>query len=274
VERPLRLTYAELLRRPAETIQSVLECFGNPVEPEVATRRVGNVSWRGARLWPLIEEAGPEPRASSIWLEAPDHGSFAGTASDRYIKDVPLEVVRERPALLAWEMNGAPLTAEHGFPVRAVVPGFFGTNSVKWVTRVYLADSRPESLFTTRLYNRRLVVDGQERTVPVRDLDVHSVIVAPAEADALTSGAHSVEGWAWSAGAVRRAEVSVDGGATWREARLEPRREGYTWQRFALDWAPATPGAYVLQCRATDEQGRTQPATGRNRIHAVNVTVR
>jgi hypothetical protein len=110
--------------------------------------------------------------------------------------------------------------------------------------------------------------------VPVRDLDVHSVIVAPAEADALTSGGHSVEGWAWSAGAVRRAEVSVDGGATWREARLEPRRGGYTWQRFALDWAPDTPGAYVLQCRATDEQGRTQPGTGRNRIHAVNVTVR
>jgi sulfane dehydrogenase subunit SoxC len=274
VERPLRLTYTELLRRPAETIQSVLECFGNPVEPEVATRRVGNVSWRGAPLWPLLEEAGPEPRASSLWLEAPDHGSFAGTASDRYIKDVPLEVARERPVLLAWEMNGAPLTAEHGFPVRAVVPGFFGTNSAKWVTRVYLADSRPESLFTTRLYNRRLVVDGQEHVVPVRDLDVHSVIVAPAEADALAPGARSVEGWAWSAGAVRRVDVSVDGGAAWREARLEPRREGYTWQRFALDWVPATPGAYVLQCRATDEQGRTQPAAGRNRIHAVNVTVR
>jgi sulfane dehydrogenase subunit SoxC len=274
VERPLRLTYAELLRRPAETIQSVLECFGNPVEPEVATRRVGNVSWRGAPLWPLLEEAGPEPRASSLWLEAPDHGSFAGTASDRYIKDVPLEVARERPVLLAWEMNGAPLTAEHGFPVRAVVPGFFGTNSVKWVTRAYLADSRPESLFTTRLYNRRLVVDGQEQVVPVRDLDVHSVIVAPAEADALTPGARSVAGWAWSAGPVRRVDVSVDGGVVWREARLEPRREGYTWQRFALDWVPATSGAYVLQCRATDEQGRTQPGAGRNRIHAVNVTVR
>ena len=82
VERPLRLTYAEILRRPAETVQSVLECFGNPVEPEVATRRVGNVSWRGAPLWPLLEEAGPEPRAPSLWLEAPDHGSFAGTPSE------------------------------------------------------------------------------------------------------------------------------------------------------------------------------------------------
>jgi DMSO/TMAO reductase YedYZ molybdopterin-dependent catalytic subunit len=273
VERPLHLTYAELLRRPAETIEGVLECFGNPVEPDVATRRVGNVSWRGARLWPLLEEAGVQPRASLAWLEAPDHGVFAGTPSERYIKDVPLEIVRERPVLLAWEMNGAPITPEHGFPVRAVVPGFFGTNSVKWLSRIYLADTRPESLFTTRLYNRRVAVNGREQLEPVRDLDVHSVIVAPAEGDALAPGAQTVEGWAWSAGPVRRVEVSVDGGATWQEARLEARRHGYVWQRFTLAWTLRTPGSYRLECRAMDEQGRMQPPTGRNRIHAVNVTV-
>lgn len=274
VERPLRLTHAEILALPAETIEGVLECFGNPVEPDVATRRVGNVSWRGALLWPLLEKAGVQSRASLAWLEAPDHGTFAGTQSERYIKDLPLDVVRERPVLLAWEMNGAPLTAEHGFPVRAVVPGYFGTNSVKWVSRVYLADRRPESLFTTRLYNRRVIVDGRERLEPVRDLDVHSVIVAPADGDALAPGPQSVEGWAWSAGPVRQVEVSVDGGATWQDVRLEPRRHGYVWQRFTLAWSPRSPGAYRLECRATDEAGRIQPPTGRNRIHAVNVTVR
>ena len=273
VERPLRLTHAELLRRPAETLEGVLECFGNPVEPDVATRRVGNVSWRGARLWPLLEEAGVQPRASLVWLEAPDHGAFAGTLSDRYIKDVPLETVRARPVLLAWEMNGAPLTPEHGFPVRAVVPGFFGTNSVKWLSRIYVADVRPESLFTTRLYNRRVIVNGQERLEPVRDLDVHSVIVTPAEADALAPGAHTVEGWAWSAGPVQHVEVSTDAGAAWQEARLEPRREGYVWQRFTFAWTAQAPGSYRIECRATDEQGRVQPPTGRNRIHAINVTV-
>jgi DMSO/TMAO reductase YedYZ molybdopterin-dependent catalytic subunit len=273
VDRPLHLTYAELLRRPAETIEGVLECFGNPVEPDVATRRVGNVSWRGARLWPILEEAGVQPRASLAWLEAPDHGTFAGTSCERYIKDVPLEIVRERPVLLAWEMNGAPITPEHGFPVRAVVPGFFGTNSVKWLSRIYLADTRPESLFTTRLYNRRVAVNGREQLAPVRDLDVHSVIVAPAEADALTPGAQTVEGWAWSAGPVRRVEASVDGGATWQEAHLEPRRQGYVWQRFTLAWTARTPGPYRLECRATDQQERTQLPTGRNRVHAVNVTV-
>jgi len=273
IERPVRLSYEELLRRPAETIEGVLECFGNPVEPDAPTRRVGNVSWRGTRLWPLLEGAGLEPRAQLVWLEAPDHGTFAGTTSDHYVKDIPLEIVRDRPVLLAWEMNGAPLTAEHGFPVRAVVPGFFGTNSVKWVTRVYLAAARPESLFTTRLYNRRTTVGGQERIEPVRDLDVHALIVAPAEGDALAPGAQSVEGWAWSAGVVRHVDVSTDGGASWRAARLEPRRQGYTWQRFSLEWTPAKPGAYVLQCRASDDRGRVQPPTGRNRVHAINVTV-
>jgi len=274
VERPLRLTHAELLRRPAETLEGVLECFGNPVEPEVATRRVANVSWRGTRLWPLLAEVGVLPRASTVWFEAPDHGVFAGTSSDRYIKDVPIEIVRTRPVLLAWDLNGAPLTPEHGFPVRAVVPGFFGTNSVKWVTRVYLADTRPESLFTTRLYNRRVTVNGRERLEPVRDLDVHSIITAPAEADALAPGVRNVEGWAWSSGPVSRVEVSTDGGDTWQEARLEPRREGYVWQSFTFAWTSLTPGSYRLECRASDEKGRMQPLAGRNRIHAINVTVK
>ena len=274
VRRPARLTYDALRARPAETLESVLECFGNPVEPDVATRRVANVRWRGARLWPLLAEAGVEARATCAWLEAPDHGSFAGVASDQYVKDVALETVRERPVLLAWEMNGEPLTTEHGFPVRAVVPGFFGTNSVKWVSRVYVAEDRPESLFTTRLYNRRVVVDGRERLLPVRDLDVHSIIVSPAEGDRLSPGARAIEGWAWSAAPVSRVEASADGGRTWLPARLEPRRQGWAWQRFAADWTPGGTGDFALRCRATDEGGRTQPETGRNRIHEVTVSVR
>src|SRR5262249_26725359 len=179
-----------------------------------------NVIWRGTRLAPLLETAGLQPRATTVWLEAPDFGRFANLESDGYVKDVPLEVVRERPVLLAWELNGAPLTTEHGAPVRAIVPGFFGTNSVKWLTRVYVSDTRPESPFTTRLYNRPVIADGREVMEPVRALDVHSVIVAPADGDALAPGPHSIRGWAWSAGEVRRVEVSADGGRTWEDAQV------------------------------------------------------
>src|SRR5262249_47714876 len=162
--------------------------------------------------------------------------TFAGVSSDRYVKDITLETVRERPVLLAWELNGAPLTPEHGFPIRAVIPGFFGTNSVKWLTRIYVADTRPESLFTTRLYNRRVTGGGVEGTEPVRDLDVHWVIVTPADGDVLAASRVDVEGWAWSDGAVTRVEVSADGRADWRDARLEPRAPGYPWQRFVSAW--------------------------------------
>jgi len=274
VERPQRLSFDEVRRLQAETLTSVIECYGNPVEPDVPTRRVGNVVWGGARLAPLLERAGLQPRATTVWLEAPDFGRFANLESDGYVKDVPLEVVRERPVLLAWDMNGAPLTAEHGRPVRALVPGDFGTNSVKWLTRVYVTDTRPESPFTTRLYNRRVIVDGREVIEPVRALDVHSVIVAPAEGDALGPGPHAVRGWAWSAGTVARVEVSVDGGGAWEDARVAPPVSAYAWQSFRYEWMPQGTGRHVLACRATDARGRVQSPTGRNRIHTITVTVR
>ena len=276
VDRALMLTYAALRALPSRAVTSFIECYGNPVEPDVPTRRVGNVVWRGVALRELLARAGVSPRATHVWLEGADSGTFANIHSDRYMKDLPLATVLERDdVLVAWEMNDAPLTAEHGFPARAVVPGFFGTNSVKWLTRVTLADARPESLFTTKLYNRKVERDGVSVIEPVREADVHSVIIAPRDGDTIARGAAAlIMGWAWSAWAVARVEVSVDGGARWIAARLDPRSEGHAWQRFVLDWRGEVPGEHRIQCRAIDERGRTQPpGHGRNRIHEIVVTV-
>ena len=276
VDRLLTLTHDELRALPSRTVTSFIECYGNPVEPDVPTRRVGNVVWRGVALRDLLLRAGVSPRATHVWLVGADSGTFANIHSDRYIKDLPLATVLERDdVLVAWEMNDAPLTAEHGFPARAVVPGFFGTNSVKWLTRVTLADARPESLFTTKLYNRKVQRDGVSAMEPVREADVHSVIVSPCDGDTVVRGGDvAMAGWAWSAWPVARVEVSVDGGAHWREAPVEPRHEGHAWQRFTLDWRAETAGEHRIQCRATDARGRTQPPRhGRNRIHEVTITV-
>jgi DMSO/TMAO reductase YedYZ molybdopterin-dependent catalytic subunit len=170
-------------------------------------------------------------------------------------------------------MNGEPLTVEHGFPLRAFIPGYFGTNAVKWLSRVHVADTRPESLYTTRLYNRRVLVGDRLTTEPVRDLDVHSVIVAPGDAASLCPGPQLVTGWAWGAWPVARVEISVDGGASWSEAHVAERGANHVWQKFTFEWRPARPGRYELRCRATDTRGRVQPPTGRNRIHVVAVTV-
>ena len=146
-------------------------------------------------------------------------------------------------------------------------------NAVKWLSRIRLAGHRPESLFTTRLYNRRRTVNGQAITEPVRDLDVHAVIVSPADGGQIARGTYEISGKAWSAGDVTRVDVSVDGGATWRDAMLDPRGPTPAWQRFAVPWTVERPGRYELHCCATDRAGRTQPSTGRNRIHTIAVTV-
>ena len=272
VGRPLSITYAELLAMPLRRVGAVHECFGNPVEPEVATRRVAHVTWGGVPLREILEPAVPRPAARSVWLEAPDRGTFAGVESDRYVKDLPLDKALDPDTLLAHEVNGAPLTAEHGFPVRLVAPGYFGTNSVKWLTRVYLAADRPEGYFTTHLYTRAARRGDGVTREPVRDFDVHAVIVDPAEGDAIAEGTRVVSGWAWSDVDVARVEWSGDGGASWASARLDPRLERHAWQRFSFEWR-AGAGERELRCRATDARGRVQPAAGRNRVHAVRVRV-
>jgi DMSO/TMAO reductase YedYZ molybdopterin-dependent catalytic subunit len=227
---------------------------------------VGNVVWRGVRLPDLLERAGVRPEARYVCAEGLDSGTFANVHSDRYVTDLPLTRALEPDVLVAWAMNGKPLTPEHGFPARVFVPGYFGTNAVKWLARLMLSAERPESLFTTRLYNRR--VDGEMR--PVRELDVQAVIVTPADGATLPPGRCTVEGWAWSAWPVRTVEVSIDGGLTWRAAHVVPRGPDHQWQHFTWVWA-ATAGRHVLKVRATDENGRRQPDAGRNRIHEINV---
>lgn len=274
VERPFALDRAALISLPAVELTSVLECFGNPLEPDVPTRRAANVVWRGARLADLLERAGIAHGARLVWAEGLDHGKFAGIETDRYVKDLPLARALEPDVLIAWQMNGQPLTPEHGFPARVLVPGYFGTNSVKWLTRLTVASTRPGNLFTTRLYNRQVAVDGTPVMRPARELDVQSIIVSPAADARLHRGWNEVVGWAWSASEVRSVEVSIDGGATWHPAELGARPPaGHDWQPFKHAFGLSAPGRYDLQARATDADGRTQTHDGRNAIHSIRVTV-
>lgn len=274
VNHPFILDHAALMNVPAVELTSVIECFGNPLEPDAPTRRAANVVWRGARLAELLERAGVQPSARLVWAEGLDHGSFADTASDRYVKDIPLTRALEPDVLVAWEMNGNPLTAEHGFPARLFVPGYFGTNSVKWLTRLTLAEQRADNLFSTKLYNRPVTVDGQDVVQPARELDVQSIIVAPADGATLRRGHHEITGWAWSASEIRTVDISTDRGTSWQAADLGARpATGHEWQPFRCAFAPTAPGEHEIQARATDMRGRVQAPEGRNAIHAIRVAV-
>ena len=143
----------DLKARRKSTVEAVHQCCGNPLEPKVRTRRVANVRWGGVDLAALLDELDVDPRARFLWSYGLDGGDFAGTDCDWYVKDMPLERLAAGGVLVAYEMNDASLAAEHGFPVRLVVPGYYGTNSVKWLWRLHVAAHRAHTLFTTSLYN-------------------------------------------------------------------------------------------------------------------------
>jgi DMSO/TMAO reductase YedYZ molybdopterin-dependent catalytic subunit len=279
VERPCRLTLAELQARPKAVVEAVHQCCGSPLEPAVPKRRVANVRWGGVDLVALLSELGVDPEARYLWSYGLDGGEFAGTRCDWFVKDLPLQRLSAGEVLLAYELNDAPLPAEHGFPLRLVVPGFYGTNSVKWLWRLRLAGARASGPFTTTFYNDRRsaaeVAAGLAPEQPVWAQAPEAVIVAPAPGAGLVAGTETeVWGWAWGFEEIVAVELSDDEGASWRRAKLAP-RSGWAWQRFALAWRPPAAGACRLSVRAWTASGRGQPAEGaRNAVHSVELEVR
>jgi DMSO/TMAO reductase YedYZ molybdopterin-dependent catalytic subunit len=179
--------------------------------------------------------------------------------------------------LIAYELNSTPLPVEHGFPARLVVPGFYGTNSVKWLTRMTVAETRATGAFTTRWYNDPVPSAAGEdpvKMVPVWSVAPESVIVSPAPGQALKRDTlQEVWGWAWADRGIDRVDVSVDGGATWMEAQVE-RRAARAWQKFFLSWRVTDPGVVVLCSKAYAHDGASQPEFGRrNAIHRSEVNV-
>jgi DMSO/TMAO reductase YedYZ molybdopterin-dependent catalytic subunit len=278
VGRPRALTLDDLKARPKRVVEAVHQCCGSPLEPTVPTRRVANVRWGGADLASLLGEAEVDPAARFVWSFGLDGGDFAGRQCDWFVKDLPLARLAAGDVLLAYELNGTPLPPEHGFPVRLVVPGYYGTNSVKWLWRLHLAARRAEGPFTAELYNDPRdaadVAAGLPARRPVWATAPESVIVAPAADSALAADAPTeIWGWAWSFRGVAAVEISLDGGATWVRAALEPHR-GWAWQRFSLPWRPTVRGRTSIAARAVEAGGAGQPLDGaRNAIRSVTVAV-
>jgi DMSO/TMAO reductase YedYZ molybdopterin-dependent catalytic subunit len=273
VKKPLELTWSELRALPRRRVMAAHECAGSPLAPTKPVRRVGNVEWEGVPLSTVLEMAGIRPEARYLWSRGADTGEFNGVRHAFYEKDLPIDKALDAGTLLATHINGEPLPPERGGPVRLVVPGFYGTNSTKWLKAIELREERSPGYFTTTLYNDVIEVDGQTVRKPVWAIAPHSVIVSHEEAASVSPGAQIVEGWAWAACGVAQAEVSLDGGASWTVARLESRTD-FSWQRFALE-ATLSPRTHRLLCRATANDGAVQPSGGaRNEWFSVRIHVR
>jgi sulfite oxidase len=268
VENPVALTLTDLKKLPNVSIVSVLECAGNGrsfYEPHLPGAQwrfgaVGNARWTGVRVRDLLKMAGVKPTASQVLLDGADLP--LGTMPD-FKRTLPVRKALDADTLLAWEMNGEPLSAEHGFPLRVIAPGWAGDSWVKWLQSIELLDHDFDGFWMKTAYRHPVArvsagasVDAKDM-VPVEDLKVKSAIAQPG--DWVRPGMVSVAGVAWSnASPVTKLEVSTDAGNTWGAAKLRGAATKYGFRRWTFDWRAAE-GQHTLIARATNAAAQTQP---------------
>ncbi|KAK3683066.1 hypothetical protein LTR37_020604 [Vermiconidia calcicola] len=274
VEKPFSINLEQLLQLPSKTITSFQECYGSPlVPPTKALRRIGNAVWTGVPLRDLLEIAILKPDARFVWSEGLDRGEFAGVQADRYQKDLPIDKALSPEVLVAYEMNSELLSRNRGGPVRLVVPGWFGTNSTKWLSKLTVQDRRAPSPFTTTFYNEVHPPDAPNcASRPIWKVQPNSMIVVPSPDSRTSANSIPVEGWAWSEDGVKLVDISADEGQTWARADIDERTE-FSWQRFRTKME-LPPGWHTILAKATGTDGREQPlGEGRNHVHRVTINV-
>jgi DMSO/TMAO reductase YedYZ molybdopterin-dependent catalytic subunit len=293
-ERELSLGLEELRARPALELTATMECAGNGrarLEPHVVSQpwlleAVGTGRWKGTPLRSLLEEAGMGDGAVEVLFTGLDRGVEGGEAQ-QFQRSLPLDAALGDEVLLAYELNGAPLPPQHGFPLRLLVPGWYGMTNVKWLERITVLDEPFAGYQQARGYHLRQTDDDPGK--PLSRIHPRALMVPPGIPDFMTrertvrAGAVTIEGRAWSGLApVEGVEVSTDGGASWQGARLDsPELGRWAWRRWTYDWDAAGPGSHVLACRARDEAGNEQAGEPRwnvggyanNEVQRVVVTV-
>ncbi|MBV9280968.1 MAG: molybdopterin-dependent oxidoreductase [Chloroflexi bacterium] len=178
-----------------------------------------------------------------------------------FARSLPLEKALHPDTLLAFAMNGELLPSEHGYPLRLIVPGWYGIASVKWLTRITAVGDSFDDFFQTSRYV--MVSDRRNNPVPLAETRVRSVVVQPSEGAELLAWPIRLAGYAWSGGApVSLVEVSTDGGPTWQPAQWTTGEQRYAWRRWEYCWTVEVPGEVILQSRARDGNGKVQPAVG------------
>jgi DMSO/TMAO reductase YedYZ molybdopterin-dependent catalytic subunit len=271
VEKPLTLSLADLSKLQPHSVTNTLECAGNgrgfhnPIVPGVQWQRgaVGTARFSGPRLGDLLERAGVKTTGKHVMFRGLDE---APGKVPQFIRSIPIEKAMDADTLVALQMNGASLTKHHGFPARALVPGWIGAASCKWLTEIKVLEKEFEGNFMKPGYRfpNKPVEPGAavnpDETHPVTGLGVKSIIASPASDAKLRSRQVSIHGAAWAGeDEIAKVEVSTDSGASWNPAVLGTDRAKYAWRLWSYVWKPAKSGEYVIMSRATDGQGRVQP---------------
>ena len=276
VATPLAVTMDELKKLPSVELVSVLECAGNgrafyqPTVPGLQWGHgaVGNARWRGVRLADVLKRAGLKPSAREILFDGADVP--LGAMPD-FQRSIPVSKALDPNTLLAFEMNGEPLPAKHGFPLRVVAPGWAGDSWVKWVTSIRVLnqeyDQEHDSFWMKSAYRHpgHPVAPGvavpADRMQSVTNLRIKSVIASPLDGTQLDPARPAtIRGVAWGSDPVTSVEVSVDGGRTWKPAALNSNQKTrFGWRQWEFSWTPPEAAYYTILARARDASGNTQP---------------
>lgn len=273
---PREFSLADLRKFKAHEIVAINQCSGNrrglfdPHVPGVqwSYGAMGNAAWRGVRLKDVLDSAGIAGSAVEVLANAADSPTLTGPD---FAKSLPMSKALDPDTLIAFEMNGEPLSRWHGHPARLVVPGWTATYWVKCLTELSILDKPFDGFWMKTAYRVPRNLFGpsgfesqdNEQTSPITAIKVNSLVIAPTSG-ATVRPAHSVEisGYAWDGGSgIRRVEVSTDAGGSWRDARLLRSIGRYAWTPWRFDWTAPTSGTVSLRVRATANDGSTQPDT-------------
>jgi DMSO/TMAO reductase YedYZ molybdopterin-dependent catalytic subunit len=272
VSKPNKLSYSDLLLMRPVRLPCTVECAGNLS----GGQGVGNAVWSGVSLAVLLKQAEVKSQAAHVVLYGADSGGGDEVPPGaHFARAIPLEKALSDSTILAYEMNGSPLPAEHGFPLRALVAGWYGMDSVKWLTRVEVNDQPFQGYFQQKQY----VATSRDGTVrPITSMLVSSKFLRPSQDEEIREKVYRVAGVAW-AGEARIAKVEFRSGSNeaWQTASLDTSPTPYIWTRWSCDWHVPGPGKYTLEVRATDSHGNTQPAvrdSARRDAYELNTTQR
>ena len=271
VRTPLSLRLDDIMSRTATTMAVTLECAGNgrarleprPLSQPWLGEAVGNAEWTGTPLRAILEEARIRDGAIDVVFTGHDRG-VQGGVEQLYERSLSIADATRDEVLLAYAINGVALTPQHGYPLRLIVPGWYGMTNVKWLRSITVTDRPFEGYQQATAYHYR-TRDG-EAGEPVQRMRPRALMVPPGFPDFMSRlrfvepSVQLVEGRAWSGRApIAGVDLSDDGGRTWAAASLENASSPYAWRRWTCRWDATRPGQYELCARATDAAGNVQP---------------
>jgi DMSO/TMAO reductase YedYZ molybdopterin-dependent catalytic subunit len=254
VEKALKLSYSDLLLASAVQRPLTMECAGNLS----GGRGVGTALWSGIPMPELLKQAGVQPSAKTVILHGADSGGGDGVpAGTHFARAIPLEKAMDPATLLVYEMNGAPLPPEHGFPLRAMVSGWYGMDSVKWLTRIEISKDPFNGYFQQDLY---VAVDSNGERRTITRMRVNSKFLRPLDGEDIRGKSCLIEGVAWAGeNKISKVELRFDTKGEWQPAVLAPSATATVWTPWSFEWSIPRSDHYSIEARATDDSGNSQP---------------